>query len=180
MTTEDLRRFPIGPFAAGGERNALTRAEAIRTLADAPATLARLVEALTDRQLASTYRPGGWDIRQLVHHLADSHAIGFVRFKLGLTEFSPEVPAYDQDKFAALADAKLPPGVSLRLLASVHERWVQVLRSMSDDEFSRTAVLPRGRMSLDDVLHMYAWHARHHLAHVAIALDEAMAADARA
>jgi uncharacterized damage-inducible protein DinB len=169
-------QFPIGPFDAHSERSSISRARAIQAIANLPRELARAVENLTDDQLAASYRDGGWSIRQIVHHLADSHSVGIVRFKLGLTEDAPTMSKYDQDRFARLPDVHLPVDVSLRLIDAVHMRWSTVLASVTDNEFRRVVTLSGGRLSLDDIVHKYAWHGHHHLAHISIALDATGAA----
>jgi uncharacterized damage-inducible protein DinB len=160
-------RYPIGradrrPTLASAERRA-----AIDALAAAPEALRAAVRGLTDAQLDSAYRPGGWTVRQLVHHVADSHLNAYVRFKLGLTENDPTIKPYDQDAWVTLADSKLPIAVSLDLLDGVHARLVALLRATPDHAFSRTIQHPEnGPMTLDQMLGVYAWHGRHHTAHI--------------
>lgn len=160
-------RYPIG---RAERRPALTTAErraAIDALAAAPEALRTAVRGLSDEQLDTPYRPGGWTVRQLVHHVADSHLNAYTRFKLGLTETDPTIKPYDQDAWVALADSKLPVAVSLDLLDAVHVRLVALLRATPDDAFSRTIQHPEnGPMTLDQMLGVYSWHGRHHTAHI--------------
>jgi hypothetical protein len=160
-------RYPIGradrrPTLAPAERRA-----AIDALAAAPEGLRAAVRGLTDAQLDTPYRPGGWTVRQLVHHVADSHLNAYVRFKLGLTEPDPTIKPYDQDTWVALPDGALPVAVSLDLLEALHTRLVALLRATPDDAFARTIQHPEnGPMTLDQMLGVYAWHGRHHTAHI--------------
>jgi uncharacterized damage-inducible protein DinB len=126
------------------------------------------VQGLTGQQLDARYRPGGWTVRQVVHHVADSHLNAYIRFRLALTEDEPTIKPYDQAKWAELPDARTAPAeTSLQLIDSLHQRWVVLLRSMSDADFARSFLHPeRGVMRLDTTLAMYAWHSRHHRAHI--------------
>ena len=118
-------------------------------------------------KLDTEYRPGGWTIRQTAHHVPDSHANALIRFKLALTEDSPTIRPYYEDRWALLGDTKLPVDVSLRLTEAVHERWVALLESMSDDDYRRTLIHPEsGEWTLEEFLAMYAWHSRHHTTHI--------------
>ena len=159
-------RYPIGEFDRTDvlpER----REERIRTIRDLPANLAAAVDGLDDPQLDTEYRPGGWTIRQTAHHVPDSHANALIRFKLALTEDSPTIRPYYEDRWALLGDTKLPVDVSLRLTEAVHERWVALLESMSDDDYRRTLIHPEsGEWTLEEFFAMYAWHSRHHTAHI--------------
>jgi uncharacterized damage-inducible protein DinB len=167
-------RFPIG---RADRRPSLTPAErraAIDALAAAPKAFRAAVRGLNDEQLDTPYRPGGWTVRQLVHHVPDSHLNAYIRFKLGLTEDNPTIKPYDQDAWVALADCALPPDVSLDLLEAVHTRLVTLLRATPDAEFARTIQHPEnGPMTLDQMLGIYSWHGRHHAAHIT-ALRERM------
>jgi uncharacterized damage-inducible protein DinB len=169
MTTAqtDLR-FPTGRFKRPEALTADQRREAIDMIAGTPARLRAAVAGLTEAQLDTPYRPGGWSVRQVVHHLPDSHMNAYVRFKLALTEDTPRVKAYDEARWAMTAEARSAPvEVSLALLEALHERWVRLLRSLSDDDFARALDHPEnGRMRLDTVLAMYAWHGPHHVAHI--------------
>jgi uncharacterized damage-inducible protein DinB len=161
-------RYPVGKFQ---RREKLTPAER-RTLIDqivaAPARMREAVAGLNEQQLATPYRDGGWTVRQVVHHVPDSHLNAYIRFKLALTEEMPTIKPYDQAQWAELADARESPvETSLQLLESLHDRWVRLLRSMSDADFSRRLMHPEnGPMTLDSVLGLYGWHGRHHTAHI--------------
>ena len=164
--SEDLR-FPIGKFDRSFEASSETRAERIQTLKDLPARLTEAVDTLDDLQLDTQYRPGGWTVRQTVHHLPDSHANALIRFKLALTEDTPTIRPYDEGRWALLGDAKLPVDVSLRLIRATHERWVALLESMTEEDYSRKLIHPEsGEWTLEEFLAMYAWHSRHHTAHI--------------
>jgi hypothetical protein len=160
-------RFPIGRL---DRRPVLTpdeRRSAIDALAVAPEALRAAVRGLTDAQLDTPYREGGWTVRQLVHHVADSHMNAYIRFKLGLTEDNPTIKPYDQDTWVTLADSTLPVAPSLDLLAALHTRLVALLRAAPADAFSRTIEHPEnGPMTLDQMLGVYSWHGRHHTAHI--------------
>jgi len=174
VETSDAR-YPIGEFwkEAGvtrGDRSGwIDRIEAL------PARFRAAVEGLDDERLDTPYRDGGWTVRQLVHHLPDSHMNAYVRFKLALTEESPTIKPYDEAAWALLPDsATTPPAVSLALLDALHTRWVNLIRPLDEAHFRRTLRHPeRGEMTLDEVLALYAWHGDHHVAHVT-ALRERM------
>jgi uncharacterized damage-inducible protein DinB len=164
---QDLR-YPIGkadrtPSLAPGER-----AQRIDAVAAAPAQLRLAVSGLTDQQLDTPYRPDGWTVRQVVHHVADSHINAYMRFRLGLTEENPTIRPYDEKAWAELPDVRhLPVEVSLHLLENLHERLVHLLRSTPPSSFARTIVHPEnGPMTLDTLLGIYAWHGAHHTAHI--------------
>lgn len=162
-------RFPIGEFDEGVEITPDRLAGWIAEIEALPAQLRAAVSDLSPEQLDTPYRDGGWTVRQVIHHLPDSHLNAYVRFKLALTEESPTVKPYDEAAWAMLPDSRLtPPEVSLTLLEALHRRWVDLLRSMSQADFTRTFVHPEhGRaLPLDETLGRYAWHGRHHLAHV--------------
>jgi len=164
--------YPIGRFPGKfGSKTAVDpdrRAEDLAALAAAPAQFREAVRGLDDEQLDTPYRPGGWTVRQVIHHVPDSHMNAYVRFRLALTEDSPAIKPYDEAKWAELRDAKtLPVEVSLRLLACLHERWVVLLSGLSDADFARTLQHPElGIVRLDTYLSAYAWHSRHHAAHI--------------
>jgi hypothetical protein len=162
-------RYPIGPFRM--EADSLTpgeRQKFIGEIGEAPAKLREAARGLSDSQLDTPYRPGGWTLRQVVHHLPDSHVNAYVRFKLALTEEEPAIRTYEEAEWAKLADARETPlEVSFDLLGSLHQRWTILLRSLSDRDFARTARHPGwGRISVDWLLAQYAWHGRHHVAHI--------------
>jgi hypothetical protein len=166
-TLEDLR-YPVGPFAPSSSSGAAARQRAIADIAALPARMREAVADLTDRQLDTPYRPGGWTVRQLVHHVADSHMNAFVRLKLALTEDAPVIKPYDEKAFAGLVDVRLPVAVSLDLLAALHARWIAVYAALADDQFTRTYVHPEypEPHTLDHQAQMYGWHSRHHVAHI--------------
>lgn len=159
--------YPIGRFSRKAVPTPETRRAAIADIQALPVRMRAAVAGLTDAQLDTPYRPGGWTVRQTVHHVADSHMNGLIRAKLGLTENTPTIKAYDQDAWVALPDAKLPVGVSLTLLDSLHERWSALYAGLGDEAFGRAFVHPeQGPMTLEIHLHLYAWHGRHHVAHI--------------
>jgi len=125
------------------------------------------VRGLNDEQLDTPYREGGWTVRQVVHHVPDSHLNAYCRWKLALTEDVPTIKPYDEAAWAQLADAKLPVQVSLALLKSVHKRWVTVLKAMAPEQGARRFQHPElGERNLDQYLALYSWHSRHHVAHI--------------
>jgi uncharacterized damage-inducible protein DinB len=164
---EDLR-FPIGQFSKPASSMAGVRAAHIQTLRLLPEQLKAAVAGLDDQQLDTPYREGGWTVRQVVHHVADSHANAYIRFKLALTEDWPTVKAYDQAAWAELPDARsLPLEISLSLLAALHARWVFLLDSLSEEDFHKGYVHEEyGRQNLAQTLASYDWHSRHHTAHI--------------
>ncbi len=160
-------RYPIGNFTFPSSLSGAEREEALEVLAATPAELRTAIEGLDDSQLDTPYRPDGWTVRQVVHHLPDSHLNSFVRFKLGLTEDVPTIGVYDEAAWAKLPDASLPIDVSLRLLDALHERWVALLESLDDSAWVRRIEHPEwGVLRLDQLLAQYAWHSRHHVAHI--------------
>lgn len=161
-------RYPIGPFAAPSTFTPADRASAIRTLAELPARLRLACAGLTDRQLDTPYRPGGWTVRQVVHHTADSHVNAYIRLKFALAEANPTIKPYDEAVWAEMLDARTAPvSLSLDLLEALHARLVLLLGGLPADAFARTLFHPeRGAMSIDDYLALYDWHSRHHTAHV--------------
>ncbi|MEO7455637.1 MAG: YfiT family bacillithiol transferase [Gemmatimonadaceae bacterium] len=166
--TEADLRYPIGKLTRKSEFTPDERSAAIDAIAAAPKSLRHAVERLSDGQLDTPYRPGGWTVRQLVHHVADSHINAYTRFRLGLTEENPTIKPYDEAKWAELSDAStLPVGVSLAILDAVHERLVTLLRATPAASFARPIVHPEnGPQSLDSLLNVYSWHGKHHVAHV--------------
>ena len=172
---DDLR-YPVGKFEPRTELTAGERREAIDVIAAAPAKLRAAVAGLTDEQLDTPYRDGGWTVRQVVHHLPDSHMNAFVRLKLALTEETPTIKPYDESTWAKLADARITPTeVSLTLLDALHERWVGLMRALDERDFKRTFKHPdhEGVQNVDWLVGMYAWHSRHHVGHIT-ALRERM------
>ena len=168
-TSEDLR-YPIGKMPVAQDRvDAGQREEWIRTIETLPQRLPVAVEGFTSAQWDTPYRPGGWTVRQLVHHIPDSHVNAYTRFKLALTEDGPTIKPYDEAAWAELADTRTTsPEVSLALLEALHTRWVALLRSMSEPSYSRTLRHPEhGRIfTLEELLAQYAWHSEHHLRHI--------------
>jgi uncharacterized damage-inducible protein DinB len=162
-------RFPIGPFTEDKAVTPAKRAAWIAQIAEAPAVFRSLVAALPESALDTRYREGGWTVRQVVHHVFDSHANAYVRFRLGLTEDVPRIKAYNEAAWAELPDAKTGPvEMSLVLLEALHRRWVALLESMTEEQFRREIDHPEsGRQPLDRVLQIYAWHGRHHAGHIA-------------
>ncbi|HSB63405.1 MAG TPA: bacillithiol transferase BstA [Thermoanaerobaculia bacterium] len=160
--------YPIGKFTWSGPGSAPDRARHIAEIAAAPAALRVAVTGLSDSQLETPYRPGGWTVRQVAHHVPDSHLNAYVRFKLAVTEDTPTIKPYDEAAWAELADVKtVPVATSLALLEAVHERWVAFLSSLSESDWKRTFRHPElGVVPLDKNLALYAWHGRHHVAHV--------------
>jgi hypothetical protein len=161
-------QYPIGKFERPESISADHRRGWIEDLVRAPAALRLAVAGLSDSQLDTPYRPGGWTVRQVVHHLPDSHLNAYTRFKLALTEETPVIKPYDEASWAELPDSRLPVEPSLQLLASLHERWTALLRGLKEEHFGRGFHHPgHGRVvRLDETLGIYAWHGRHHTAHV--------------
>src|SRR5215475_546567 len=167
--------YPIGKFMLEPEMTGARRRELVDQIADAPTNLRNAIAGLSDEQLETPYRPDGWTVRQVVHHVPDSHLNSYIRFKLALTESEPTIRPYDESAWATIEDARTaPPEISLALLEALHRRWVMVLRAMTRDDFKRTFRHPDiGLLSLEDALCIYAWHGRHHVAHIT-ALRERM------
>lgn len=161
-------RYPIGRFQRPTTITAADRTQWIDAIAAAPAQLRAAVEDLTDDQLDTPYRPGGWTVRQLVHHVPDSHLNAYVRCKWALTEEEPAIKTYDEKAWAEQADARTAPiALSLDVLDALHERWVQWLRMLDASDFDRAIHHPEwGRITVGELLAQYAWHGRHHVAHV--------------
>jgi hypothetical protein len=164
-------RYPIGQFTPPSDNAAGTRAAHIETLRLLPEQMTAAVAGLNDSQLNTPYREGGWTVRQLVHHVADSHANSYIRMKLALTEEWPTIKPYDEAAWANLPDSRLPVEVSLDMLRVIHVRWVALLDSLGEDDFLRGYVHPGirangGLQTLDEALALYDWHSRHHTAHI--------------
>jgi DinB superfamily len=169
MTMDDIDlRFPVGQFKLPESVTAAERAAFVEQIAETPANLRAAVRGLTDSQLDTAYRPGGWTVRQVIHHVPDSHLNSYTRFRLALTEEEPTIKPYREDQWAELPDARaMPVEVSLQLLESLHTRWVTLLRSLSDEQWKRAFRHPeRGVVTLEQNAAMYAWHGRHHAAHI--------------
>ena len=167
MDLETLR-YPVGRFDAKMPLPAGGRGALITSLADVPARMRAAVNGLSDAQLDTPYRDGGWSVRQLVHHVPDSHLNAYVRMKWTVTEDNPTIKTYDEKLWSELGDARTAPvDVSLELLAAVHARWDLFLRSLADRDFERPLTHPEwGQMQLVTLLKQYEWHGRHHVAHV--------------
>jgi hypothetical protein len=160
-------RYPVGKFKRPETVTPHRRMAAIAALAELPAKLAEAVEGLDRRQLDTPYREGGWTVRQLVHHIADSHMNAYVRVKLALTEDSPTIVAYDEKAWAMLHDSAAPVGWSVTLLQSLHARWVMLLESLSDEQWQRGMKHPEnGPITVEMTTLLYGWHSRHHVAHI--------------
>jgi hypothetical protein len=161
-------RFPIGKFHFEGPLTADQRANFIVEIEQAPTALRAAVKDLSAEQLETPYRDGGWTVRQVVHHLPDSHMNAYVRYKLALTEEEPTIKPYAEDRWAQLADTNSTPiEVSLALLESLHTRWVRLLRSLEPTDWKKNFRHPElGLVSLEKNLGIYAWHGKHHVAHV--------------
>src|SRR5216683_3368625 len=160
--------YPIGKFSLEGTLTTDQKKQYLNDIEQTPARLRAAVRGLSDQQLNTPYREGGWTVRQLAHHVPDSHMNAYVRFRLALTEQEPTIKPYEEARWAELVDAKSAPvDVSLALLDSLHDRWVRLLRSLKTEDFARTFRHPdHGVRTVDWLLFLYAWHGRHHTAHV--------------
>jgi hypothetical protein len=161
-------RYPVGKFEARDKLTPDDRRALIGIIAEAPMHMQSAAGDLLDAQLDTPYREGGWTVRQVVHHVPDSHLNAYIRLKLALTEDAPTIKPYDEARWAELADSRNTPiEVSLTMLESLHARWVTLMESMRDEDFARKLTHPdHGLMNLDWLLQMYAWHSRHHVAHI--------------
>jgi uncharacterized damage-inducible protein DinB len=161
-------RYPIGKFSYEGPPTEEQKKKQLDDIAQTPANLRAALKGLSDKQIETPYREGGWTLRQLAHHVPDSHLNAYIRFKLALTEDDPTIKPYAEDRWAQLTDtATTPVEVSLTLLDSLHTRWVTLLRSLKPDDWKRTFRHPElGQVTLEKSLALYAWHGRHHVAHV--------------
>lgn len=161
-------RYPIGKFTYETAPAAEHRSRLIDDIAETPAALRAAIQGLSPQQIETPYRDGGWTVRQVVHHVPESHMNAYIRFKLALTEDEPTIKPYMEDRWANLPDVQSTPlEVSLALLEMLHDRWVRVLRAIKPDEWKRTFKHPElGLMPLEKNLALYSWHGRHHVAHV--------------
>ena len=169
MPAAEHDRYPIGRFERlSAPLDAAARAGLIDAIEKTPETIRSLVERLDDTQLDTAYRAGGWTIRQVVHHVPDSHMNAYIRMKLAATEETPTIKTYDEARWAELPDGRAAPiSMSLDLLDALHRRWVTFLRTLSEDQLHRTYVHAElGPMAISEALAMYAWHGRHHAAHI--------------
>jgi hypothetical protein len=165
--SSDLQ-YPIGKFDRKPSMSETDRLVLIEEIASLPDNLALAVEGLTDAQLDTPYRDGGWTVRQVVHHLADSHLNAYLRMKLAATESNPAIKTYDEKAWAEQADARTAPvDLSLEFLDALHNRWTWWLRTLQPHEFERAVEHPElSTFRVDDMVQLYAWHSRHHLAHI--------------
>lgn len=161
-------RYPIGPMKKVQSLSQAEREAAIEAIAATPIRLRAALLGLTQEQLDTPYRPGGWTVQQLVHHVADSHMNAYLRFKWAMTEDNPTIKTYEEALWAELEDGRSTPAeVSLALIEALHDRWVRLLRSMKPEDFGRTLTHPEhGPMSVDSLLGIYHWHGQHHVAHI--------------
>lgn len=160
-------RYPIGKFSKDVEITLESRNRFINEVGELPEKLKAAIADLNDEQLDTPYRPGGWTIRQTVHHVADSHLNSIVRFKLALTEDLPTIRPYYEERWAELSDSFLPVDVSTRILEGLHFRWLSFLNAMSEADFQRKLIHPdSGEWTLEQMLALYAWHGKHHTAHI--------------
>ncbi len=161
-------RYPIGPFQPGGELTPEERANLLQQIEEAPARLREAVAGLDDAQLDMPYREGGWTVRQVAHHVVDSHINAYMRLRWALTEDAPTVKAYEEKDWAELPDASSAPiAMSLNLLDALHIRWLVLWRLMREEDFARTWKGPDfDYLPVDDLVRLYAWHGRHHTAHI--------------
>jgi uncharacterized damage-inducible protein DinB len=164
----DDPRYPTGKFTFNPSVTPDMRRQSIAAIRETPSALRSAVRGLSEAQLNTPYREGGWTVRQVVHHVPESHMNAFMRFKLALTEDNPTIKPYNEDAWAKLADVpRAPVETSLALLDALHARWVTLLDVMTPEEFGRPLVHPdSGPMTLDRMLQLYAWHGRHHVAHI--------------
>jgi DinB superfamily len=163
-------KYPIGVFVKPEVITADYLENCINDIESFPARLRSTIDNLYGPQLDTAYRPGGWTIRQVVHHCADSHMNSIIRFKLALTEEKPTIKPYWEDRWAELTDSKMPVEPSLLLLEGLHARWALLLRSLKEEDLSRTFVHPEHgkEFRLDENIGVYAWHCNHHLAHITV------------
>jgi uncharacterized damage-inducible protein DinB len=162
-------RYPVGKFARpAGPLDPATRARHIDAIAATPKALADALRGLTEPQIDTPYRDGGWTVRQVAHHVPDSHINAYIRIKLALTENAPLIKTYDENEWAKLSDSRdTPVDVSLTLLTALHDRWVRLLRAMKPEDFAKALTHPdHGPITLDFILALYAWHGTHHVAHI--------------
>jgi uncharacterized damage-inducible protein DinB len=161
-------RFPIGKLSYDGPLTSTQKEAALNDIAQTPEKLRTAVKGLSDAQLDTPYRPSGWTVRQVVHHVPDSHLNAYIRFKLALTENEPTIKPYAEQRWAELADTTATPiEVSLTMLDSLHDRWMRLLHSLKSEDWKRTFRHPeQGLVTLDKSLAMYSWHGRHHVAHI--------------
>ena len=168
MTSDDSLRYPIGGPRRAESFTPQERSAAVEGIRELPQSLRSAVAPLTEKQLETPYRPGGWTVRQLVHHVADSHMNAYTRVRLALTEDSPTIFAYQENRWAELEDARAEPvSTSFDLLSALHVRWVRLFRSLDEQDWKRSYMHPaNGPQSIEQAAILYDWHGRHHVAHV--------------
>ncbi len=173
MSEPHSLKYPLGPLELPDKVSVSYREGRIHVIQVTPRILRQVVRGLSAAQLDTPYRPGGWTVRQLVHHIADSHLNAYIRFRWALTEDSPKIKAYDQDEWACLPDAcEGPLEDSLALLDALHSRWCRLMRAMKDKDWKRQVHHPEdGIRSCQDFLIIYAWHGLHHIAHIVCLRD---------
>ena len=161
-------RYPVGKFTYNGPLTPEQTQELLTNVEQAPSRLRTAVKGLSEQQLDTEYRPNGWTVRQVIHHVPESHMNAYIRFKLALTEEEPTIKPYAEDRWALLPDVQSTPiEVSLVLLESLHTRWMRLLRSLKAEDWKRTFRHPElGVMTLEKTLALYSWHGRHHVAHI--------------
>jgi len=166
-TVPDLR-YPIGRFTFPDTVTLELRGRWLEEIAAAPSRLRAATQDLDGRQLDTPYRPGGWTVREVTHHVVDSHVNAYVRTKLALTEAAPTIKPYEEARWAELPDYRAPIEESLDLLALLHRRWIRVLEALAPDQFQRTWIHPEqpAPLTLDQLVALYAWHGAHHVAHI--------------
>jgi uncharacterized damage-inducible protein DinB len=161
-------RYPVGNFQYAGPAAGEQRQKWIADIAETPARLRTAIQGLSAEQLDTPYRPEGWTVRQVVHHVPDSHMNAYVRLRLALTETAPTIKPYQEALWAELPDARTGPvDISLQLLEAMHCRWVALLRSLKEQDWQRIYRHPEmGDVTMEKMLALYAWHGRHHVAHI--------------
>lgn len=166
--TEDILKYPAGKFKAPLSYTDEDLHQWIDTIKAFPGKLRQAIIGLTEQQLDNTYRPGGWTLRQVVHHVADSHMNSLIRFKWALTEDNPTIKAYEEADWALLADYRMPIEPSLKLIEGLHQRWGALLDSFTENEWAKAFVHPQSgeSIALKKAVALYAWHSEHHLAHI--------------
>ncbi|MCW3070930.1 MAG: putative metal-dependent hydrolase [Bacteroidetes bacterium] len=168
-------KYPYGRFEYGKTYSKSDTERHIAAIAALPEQLNALAAALSNEQLEKSYRPGGWNARQIIHHIADSHSNALIRVKLALTENSPVIKPYDQDAWSELEDATHAPiASSLKMVEAIHERWIYVLKAMSESDFSKKYIHPeyKREFRLDEFIVLYAWHGKQHCGHLQLILEQ--------
>lgn len=168
MMTDEEMKYPIGKFKAPVSYTTEDIRKWITTIKEFPGRLRQAIISLNEKQLDTQYRTGGWTIRQVVHHVADSHMNALIRLKLALTEENPTIKTYEEADWALLADYRMPVESSLKILEGVHLHWASILESLNEEEWNRTFLHPASDnvTQLKKAVALYAWHSKHHLAHV--------------